>query len=177
MNDTLAAIQALRWDIAAQITLAALLGAIIGLEREWTGHLAGLRTCTLVSVGSCLFTVLSIDGFPVHGTSQDTARVAAQIVNGIGFLGAGALFRTTSKVKGVTTAATIWLVAALGMAAGAGMIFLAVVTTVLALVVLVGLKRLDDLASRRQLKRKARGQQPAVPDHPTPNSKQAPPRR
>ncbi len=77
--------------MAGQIVLAALLGGIIGFERDWHGHAAGLRTNTLVAVGSCLFTILSIIGFPLQGAAQDTARIAAQIVSGIGFLGAGVL--------------------------------------------------------------------------------------
>ena len=150
MGQWIASLQSLRWDMAGQIVLAALLGAIVGLEREWTGHAAGLRTTMLVTVGSCLFTILSIDGFPVKGTSQDTARVAAQIVSGIGFLGAGALFQTKSHVKGLTTAATIWLVAAIGMGVGSGMYFIATFTTLLTEVVLVILKPMGDRLNERK---------------------------
>ncbi|MGD8473580.1 MAG: MgtC/SapB family protein, partial [Anaerolineae bacterium] len=96
--------------------MAAVLGAIVGVERLWTGHPAGLRTNMVIAVSSCLFTILSIEAFPLQGSAQDTARVAAQIVTGVGFLGAGALLQTKSHVRGLTTAATIWLVAALGMA-------------------------------------------------------------
>ena len=161
MGQWIASLQSLRWDMAGQIVLAALLGAIVGLEREWTGHAAGLRTTMLVTVGSCLFTMLSIDGFPVKGTSQDTARVAAQIVSGIGFRGAGALFQTKSHVKGLTTAATIWLVAAIGMGVGSGMYFIATFTTLLTEVVLVILKPIGDRLNERK-RRAARngGKQP-----------------
>jgi putative Mg2+ transporter-C (MgtC) family protein len=119
------------WSEAGQITLAAVLGGIIGIEREWRGRPAGFRTNILIALGSCLFTILSIEGFPVKGNAQDTARIAAQVVSGVGFLGAGALLQTRNKTKGMTTAATIWLVAAIGMAVGTGAYFLAVFTTLL----------------------------------------------
>jgi putative Mg2+ transporter-C (MgtC) family protein len=94
----------------------------------------------MIALSSCLFTILSIEGFPLQGAAQDTARVAAQIVTGVGFLGAGALLQTKRHVRGLTTAATIWLVAAIGMAAGTGAYFLAIFTTVLSTVVLVALR-------------------------------------
>jgi putative Mg2+ transporter-C (MgtC) family protein len=147
-----------RWDIAGHMVLAALLAGLIGLEREWRGHAAGLRTNILVGVGSCLFTTLSIEGFPLRGANQDTARVAAQIVTGVGFLGAGAVLHDRSRVRGLTTAATIWLVAAIGMAVGTGLYFLAVFTTVLTTTVLVVLRpvsaRLPGEARRRRKARK-----------------------
>ena len=147
-------LQSLPWETAGRIALAALLGGIIGMEREWTGHPAGLRTNILVAVGSCLFTILSIEGFPLRGAAQDTARIAAQIVTGVGFLGAGALFQRESHVRGLTTAATIWLVAAIGMAVGAGIYFIAVFTTLLTAAVLVLLRpiseRLDPRSRRSQ---------------------------
>src|SRR3954463_15631098 len=146
-------IASLPWETAGRIAVAALLGGVVGLEREWTGHVAGLRTTMLVAVGSCLFTVLSIDGFPVHGSTQDTGRVAAQIVTGIGFLGAGALFQSKNHIKGLTTAATIWLVAAIGMAAGTGLFFVAIWTTLMAEVVLVALKPLGVRLQRRHHRR------------------------
>jgi putative Mg2+ transporter-C (MgtC) family protein len=147
-SDLAQQIGALPWELAARLLAAALLGAVVGVEREWRGHDAGLRTNILVAVGSCLFTLLSIFGFPDVGPTpnvgRDPARIAAQIVSGIGFLGAGAVFRDGDRVRGMTTAATIWLVAAIGMAAGAGSYFLAVITTVVALVVLSALLPLSD---------------------------------
>ena len=144
-----------RWDMAGHIMLAAVLGGVIGMEREWHGHPAGLRTNILVALGSCLFTILSIEGFPLHGSAQDTARIAAQIVTGIGFLGAGALIHGKSTIRGLTTAATIWLVAAIGMAVGANMYFIAIFTTFLTTAVLVLLRpisaRLPGGARRRRL--------------------------
>jgi putative Mg2+ transporter-C (MgtC) family protein len=147
--DWLVSLQSLGWESAAKIALAALMGAIVGLERLWTGHPAGLRTNMVIAISSCLFTILSIEAFPLQGAAQDTARVAAQIVTGVGFLGAGALLQTKSHVRGLTTAATIWLVAALGMAAGAGVYFLAVFTTILTTVLLVVLRPVSASLERR----------------------------
>lgn len=117
--------------------VAALLGGLIGAEREWRGRGAGLRTNSMVAMGSCLFTILSIDAFPVKGSSQDTARIAAQIVTGIGFLGAGVVLHSGNKVRGLTTAATIWQVAAIGMTVGTGFYFLAIFTTLFTVAVLL----------------------------------------
>ncbi|PLS83386.1 MAG: hypothetical protein CYG59_01165, partial [Chloroflexi bacterium] len=127
----------LPWHTAGQIVLAALLGGMIGFERAWHGHPAGLRTNSLVAVGACLFTILSITAFPVHGSTQDTARIAAQIVSGIGFIGGGVLLQSKNRIRGITTAATIWLVAAIGMGVGAGLYFLAIFTTVFSTAILV----------------------------------------
>ncbi|MDX1664843.1 MAG: MgtC/SapB family protein, partial [Candidatus Promineifilaceae bacterium] len=107
------------------------------LEREYRGRPAGFRTNIVIAIGACLFTIVSIEGFPLEGSSaRDTSRVAAQIVSGVGFLGAGALLQTREETKGMTTAATIWLVAAIGMTAGVGAYFLSVFTTVLTAAVL-----------------------------------------
>lgn len=138
-------LRSLGWSSAGQITLAAVLGGIIGIEREWRGRPAGFRTNMLISIGACLFTIISIEGFPVKGNAQDTARIAAQVVSGVGFLGAGALLQTRNKTKGMTTAATIWLVAAIGMAVGVGAYFLSVFTTLLATVVLQFLRPVSKL--------------------------------
>lgn len=148
-------LQTQQWDIAWRLLLATLLGGLIGAEREWSGHGAGLRTNMLVSVGSCLFTVLSIEGFPLRGNNQDSARIAAQIVSGIGFLGAGTLFRDENRVRGLTTAATIWLVAAVGMAVGAGLLFLAVFTALLTILVLAGLAPLSAWLTNRSERKPA----------------------
>ena len=135
--DWFIALQSLGWDAALKIAAAALLGAIVGLERVWGGHPAGLRTNMLIAISSCLFTILSIEGFPLQGSAQDTARVAAQIVTGVGFLGAGAVLQSKGNVRGLTTAASIWLVAAIGMAVGTGLYFLAIFTTTLSTLLLV----------------------------------------
>ena len=121
-------------EMILRLLLAAVLGAIIGYQRERSGKAAGLRTHVLICLGSALFTVASIYGF---GIATDSARVAAGVVAGIGFLGAGAiLHREGGLVAGLTTAATIWAVAGIGMAAGAGLYLVSAVTTVLILAVL-----------------------------------------
>lgn len=124
-------------DNMFQVVIAALLGGLIGLEREARGREAGFRTNILISIGACLFTILSIDGFPLlDSNARDSARIAAQIVSGIGFLGAGALIQTRNHVKGMTTAATIWLVAAVGMTVGVEAYGLAIFTSILIFIVL-----------------------------------------
>ena len=107
-------------EVLLRLFVAAVLGAAIGLERELRERQAGLRTHLVVSVGSALFTLVSAYGFTDFGVRVDPTRIAAQIVTGIGFLGAGAIIRQGLSVRGLTTAATLWLVAAIGMAAGAG---------------------------------------------------------
>jgi putative Mg2+ transporter-C (MgtC) family protein len=147
------ALQSVSWEAIGMVSLAALLGAIVGLERTWIGRPAGLRTNIVIAISSCLFTILSIEGFPPRGSAQDTARVAAQIVTGVGFLGAGALMHSKKFVTGLTTAAAIWLVAAIGMAVGAGAYFLAVFTTLLSTVLLVLLAPISDrLVQRGQVR-------------------------
>ena len=119
------------WSLFLRLTLAAVLGGIVGIERELNGHPAGLRTNILISTSSCLFTILSIHAFPANGTSQDSARVAAQVITGVGFLGAGAVIQTKKAVHGLTTAATIWMVAAVGMAAATDLYVLGIMTTIM----------------------------------------------
>ena len=123
-------------EISLRLVAASLLGAAIGLERELHAHPAGMRTHLLVSLGSAAFTVLSIFFFatpaaPNGSLPTDPSRIAAQIVSGIGFLGAGAILKYGSSVRGLTTAASLWATAGVGMAAGAGAWFVALVTTVL----------------------------------------------
>ena len=125
---------ALQADLAARMVIAAVLGAGIGLEREIHEHPAGMRTHLLVSLGSAIFTILSIYGFEgilANGISPtvDPTRVAAQIVSGIGFLGAGAILKYGTSIRGLTTAASLWTTAAIGMAAGAGEWLIAAVGT------------------------------------------------
>jgi putative Mg2+ transporter-C (MgtC) family protein len=150
----LAAVQipSLNWEEALlRIALAAVFGAAIGIEREIREREAGLRTHMLVSVGSCLFTITSAYGFHeflVNGGAvirADPTRIAAQIVTGIGFLGAGAIIRQGLAIRGLTTAATLWVVAAIGLAAGAGYYSAALITT---LVVLFALWPLRIIAYR-----------------------------
>ena len=140
---SLAAVPSLSWPhVLLRLAVAAALGGAIGLERELRERQAGLRTHLVVCVGSALFTLVSAYGFRdflVHGGSlvrTDPTRIAAQIVSGIGFLGAGAIIRHGLSVRGLTTAASLWLVAAIGMAAGAGYYDAAVIATLGALITL-----------------------------------------
>jgi putative Mg2+ transporter-C (MgtC) family protein len=126
-------------DLMLRLLVALALGAIVGLERERQERAAGLRTVTMVSLGSCLFTIIGAYGF----ANTDPSRVAAQIVTGIGFLGAGTIFLRKDLVRGLTTAATIWTVAAIGMAAGTARYFEAGFTTLLILAVLMVLKPIE----------------------------------
>jgi putative Mg2+ transporter-C (MgtC) family protein len=127
------------WEVFLRLAVAGGLGAVIGFERELRDREAGIRTHLLVSVGAALFTIVSAYGFHeflAQGGSvvrTDPTRIAAQIVTGIGFLGAGAIIREGLSVRGLTTAATLWVVAAIGMASGAGYYWPAVATTVLTL--------------------------------------------
>lgn len=109
-------------QIFFQLFLAFLLGAFLGFEREWRRKAAGLRTYSLVALGACLFTIISIYGFRETGASGfDPSRIASQIVTGIGFIGAGVIFTRGDITRGLTTAAGLWLSAAIGVAVGTGM--------------------------------------------------------
>lgn len=116
-----------------RLLIAVLLGALVGYERERQGKPAGLRTHAMVSLGAALFTVVSLYGF---GPGTDTSRVAAMIVSGIGFLGAGAILHERGGVQGLTTAASLWVTAAIGIAVGVGMMLMSVATAVLVFAVL-----------------------------------------
>lgn len=116
------------------VLLSIAIGAIIGIEREYKSKSAGLRTMILVCAGSCIFTILSIK---IGIGSAD--RIAANILTGIGFLGAGVIFKENNRVNGITTATTIWIVSALGMAIGSGYIALAFISTFLVIIILTGL--------------------------------------
>lgn len=131
---------ALQLDLVVRLLVAAALGALIGLEREVHDHPAGMRTHLLVSLGSAGFTVLSIYAFPAPGA--DPARIAAQIVTGVGFLGAGAILKEGATIRGLTTAASLWAVAAVGMAAGAGSWIVAIAITAIVVVSLWPLRLL-----------------------------------
>ena len=134
-------------DLALRLTVGLVLGAIIGFERELQRQPAGFRTHSLVSLGAALFTIVSAFGF--SGDLVDPTRVAAQIVSGIGFIGAGAILQYRGNIRGLTTAASLWSVAAIGMAAGAGLYSVAIIGTVLILVVLSILDRVEAITQRR----------------------------
>lgn len=134
----------------ARLSLAAFLGGLIGIERERLNRAAGLRTHVLVSVGSALFTLISLFAFQGIGPVNDPARVAAQIVSGIGFLGAGTIMKHGATVRGLTTAATLWVCAGIGMASGAGFYQGAVLSTIITLVSLVSLKRIESRLGDRE---------------------------
>lgn len=129
--------------ILIRILAAIFLGSAIGLEREMTNKYAGLRTHILVCLGSCIFTILSIYAFPMAIDSThpqafgDPARIAAQILTGIGFIGGGTVLRHGSSVYGLTTAATLWVAAAIGMACGTGQFNIAVISTLSSVLILV----------------------------------------
>ena len=133
-------------DFVWRLLLSAALGAALGLEREYRRKPAGLRTNILIAIGSALFTILSVS--LTTGTG-DPSRVAGQIVTGIGFLGGGAILRNRDTVHGMTTAATIWVNAAIGVACGIGQYELATVSTALTLVVLVVLPPIETYFERR----------------------------
>jgi len=126
-------------DVIA-IVLAVALGSMIGWERERSGKAAGLRTNILICLGAAVFTILSKY---MAGDGDSWTRVAAQVVSGVGFLGAGAIIQDRGGIQGLTTAATIWLVSSIGMACGAGYYVLAGLTTIIAMVVLVGVRALE----------------------------------
>ena len=132
--------------LTLRLLIATCLGAAIGLEREFRQKPAGLRTNILIALGSALLTIVSIQFAQAGGTSD---RIAAQIVTGIGFLGGGAILRSGKNVHGMTTAATIWVNAAVGMAAGAGEFAIAGVATVFTLIVLAVLPPIESYFERR----------------------------
>jgi putative Mg2+ transporter-C (MgtC) family protein len=133
-------------DLILRLLVAALFGAAIGFEREMRGKPAGLRTNALITLGAALFTVVSVT---IGGDDGSTDRVAAQIVTGIGFLGAGAIIQSGRSVHGMTTAATIWVNAAVGMAAGAGEFAIAAGATAISVVVLAVLVPIERRLTRR----------------------------
>lgn len=135
---------AVQLELIARLALSLGLGAVVGVERERHRQPAGLRTHMLVTVGAALFTIVSAYGF--SGELADPTRIAAQIVSGIGFIGAGAILHYRGNVKGLTTAASLWAMAAVGMATGAGLYILAVAATAMVLITLWILDRVANAA-------------------------------
>lgn len=126
------------WEMLLRLATGVGLGAVIGFERQYRARMAGLRTNALVSAGAALFVLLSAHGF--HGGAADPTRVAAQIVSGIGFLGAGVIIRDGLNVRGLNTAATLWCAAAVGALSGAGMYGTAAAGTVAVIIVNIALR-------------------------------------
>lgn len=140
--------------VATRLILAAILGAVIGIEREIKNRAAGFRTHIIVSVGACLIMLIGIDaiGDISKDQARDTARLAGQVVSGIGFLGAGTILQKNNGVSGLTTAATLWLSGAIGLAVGIGYYEGAIIATVICLITLVSLKGISDLINKKTTK-------------------------
>lgn len=151
-------VELLRFDFIVRLLIAAILGGSIGLERELNGKPAGFRTNLLICVGSTLFTDLSL-GMSEHAREMhmggDPGRVAAQIVTGVGFLGAGAIMQSKGSVTGLTTAATMWVVAAIGLAVGANAFAAAFSTTILVLIALYVLGKVEWVFVARRRKERS----------------------
>lgn len=131
------------------LVLCTILVGLVGIEREWRGRSAGLRTHLLVGVGSCIIMIISVYGFPAIAPNRDVARLAAQVITGVGFLGAGAIIHRNSGIKGLTTAGTIWAAMAIGIACGSFNFILAIVGTFLIVVVLTVFKKVEVKISRK----------------------------
>lgn len=138
-------------EIIFRLVVAALLGGVVGYERELRRKPAGLRTHALVCMGSALFTMLT---FSFTGPAVDTTRIAAGIVMGIGFLGAGTIFKAEDKIRGLTTAAEMWVLAAIGIAVGAGLFLTALAAAAVTLVLLEAGKRFEQRMLKQEKKRK-----------------------
>ena len=158
-------IDPLSLDMAVRVLSAVALGFVLGFEREITNKYAVLRTHILVCLGACIFTVISIYGFPMFAGEipdyhpngiRDTARVAAQVVTGIGFIGAGTVLRNGPTVFGLTTAATLWMAASIGMACGAGMYEIAFAGTLLSILTLVSIRVFERKVIPNSIKRTKR---------------------
>ncbi|KRF42185.1 MgtC/SapB family protein [Paenibacillus sp. Soil787] len=144
-------------ELTIRLILALILGGLIGLEREFGGHPAGLRTHILVCLGAAVIVLLSMYGFSQFAQEpnvrMDPSRLAAQVISGIGFLGAGTIMRTGLGISGLTTAASLWVVASIGLAIGAGFYYGAILTTVLVLISLLFLNKLEKTFVKAKLHR------------------------
>lgn len=147
----------LRLDLMGRLALAVVLGGAIGWERQHARKPAGLRTNILICVGAALLTELSVAAAAQGSGPADPARIAAQIVTGVGFLGAGTILQARGSVTGLTTAATLWVVAAIGMAVGFGAAIEATGTTALVLLVLIPLRALEARAEARHRRNQPTG--------------------
>lgn len=134
--------------LACSLLLATILGGLVGYQREVSGHAAGFRTHILISLGSALIMIISIYGIPSEAT-RDPMRLAAAGVTGMGFLGAGSIIKNGVTVKGLTTAASIWVTMAIGMATGAGYFVLGTITTIVTLLCLISFQKFEDWTSEK----------------------------
>jgi putative Mg2+ transporter-C (MgtC) family protein len=145
------------WNLILRLLIAAVLGSVIGIERERKAWAPGLRTHMLVCVGACLIMIVSAFGFAdILGTPNvilDPSRVAAQVVSGIGFLGAGSILLRGEVVRGLTTAASLWSVAAIGLAVGGGLYIEAAAATLVIVIILAGIKPLEERFQQRHITR------------------------
>lgn len=134
---------------ALALILCVVLCGLVGLEREKRGRSAGLRTHLLVGVGSCIVMIISIYGFPAFNTQRDVARLAAGVIAGCGFLGAGAIIHNNGGIKGLTTASTIWMVMAIGLACGSMNFVLAIAGSLVVLIILITFRKIEISVTRR----------------------------
>ena len=141
-------------EMIIRILMAAVLSGLIGLEREWRRHEAGLRTHILVCVGSTLIMLTSLRVFDIYKSQGgvDPTRIAAGVITGIGFLGAGAIIRSESGVRGLTTASSLWVVAALGLSVGCGFYKTSIFVTFLVLTVLLFLRKFESSLLKKEVK-------------------------
>lgn len=138
-------------DVAVKLLLSAFLGGLIGLEREMHEKPAGVRTQALISLGSALFMIISIHMAQSFGAkAADPGRIAAQVITGIGFIGAGVIFQARGSIKGLTTAATIWSVTGVGLAIGCGFYKAALTATAIILIILLVIGRIEKILVRRE---------------------------
>lgn len=148
-------------DINIKLLSAAFLGAAIGFERELSGKDPSLRTFALISLGSCIFTLASIESVVGNGFHGDPSRIAAQVVSGIGFIGAGVIFKSKHRVHGLTTAALMWTTAAIGMCVGFGKLNIAYSGTMVSLIIIIALRAVHEILNRIE----GAWQRPTTPDN------------
>ncbi len=140
----------IEWEYIGRLILALILGGVIGYERESAHRPAGLRTNILVCLGATLIMLLESYYHAKHPDASDNLRMAAQVITGIGFLGAGTIVQTRSSIRGLTTAATIWVTAAIGLSIGEGFYYAAIAVTIIALVSLRVLKRIENALAMKK---------------------------
>jgi putative Mg2+ transporter-C (MgtC) family protein len=141
-------------DVFLRLTVALICGCLIGIEREMHGKNAGLRTNALVCIGSCLIMLVSLEVHQMYKAEgpADPGRIAAQVVSGIGFLGAGAIIRAQEGVKGLTTAAGVWVASGIGLACGLGLYVPALFTTILTVAILLVFQKVDEVLRNNRTK-------------------------